>query len=58
MSSVRDPDPKDPYVFWPPGSGSVDTWTDPDLDLSLTSKKIEKNLDFNWFCNFFMTCYL
>ncbi len=23
VSSVTDPDPSDPYVFWPPGSGSI-----------------------------------
>ncbi len=35
----------DPLVFGPPGSGSVNICTDPNLGPS-TSKKCKKNLDF------------
>ncbi len=31
LGSVGDPDPQDPYVFGPPGSGSISQSTDPDL---------------------------
>jgi hypothetical protein len=30
VNSVADPDPPDPYVFGPPGSGSLVRATDPD----------------------------
>jgi hypothetical protein len=35
-SSVADPDPSDPYVFGPPGSGSI---------FYLQAKVVRKNLD-------------
>ncbi len=59
-----EPDPQDPYVFGPPGSGSVSTVrvTDPDPipapnpnqgpDPSIIKKNSKKNFDF------FMTFYL
>ncbi len=48
-TSAPDPDPSDPLVFGPPGSGSViicmvRIWILPSI-----SKKIEKNFDFNCF---------
>jgi len=41
----------DPYVFGPPGSGSVIICTDPDLDqdTSINKQKSKKNLDFYHF---------
>jgi hypothetical protein len=35
--SVGEPDPQDPHVFGPPGSGSLVRGTDPDPDPSLLS---------------------
>jgi hypothetical protein len=34
VGSVGDPDPQDPYVFGPPGSGSLVRGTDADPDHS------------------------
>ncbi len=45
----------DPYVFEPPGSGSVIICTDPDPSIIKQTYNNKKNLDFYCFCDFFMT---
>jgi hypothetical protein len=52
FSSVADPEP-DPYVFGPPGSGSIST-TSGSGSIYLQAKIVRKAL----FCDFFMTFYL
>jgi hypothetical protein len=39
LRRVADPDPSDPYVFGPPGSGSVSQMTDPDPSI-IKQKKL------------------
>jgi hypothetical protein len=39
-----EPDPQDPYVFWPPGTGSISTGTGTDPDPSIEAKIVGKIL--------------
>jgi hypothetical protein len=48
LSSVVDPDP---YVFGPPGLGSINICTDPDPSMNKQKKK--ENLDFSYILLFF-----
>ncbi len=38
-TSVADPDPSDPYVFGPPGSGSIRQSMDPEPNPSINKRK-------------------
>jgi hypothetical protein len=44
ICSVADPDPKDPYVFWPLGSGSVNVYGSGSEFFYQQAKKLRKTL--------------
>jgi hypothetical protein len=53
--SDPDPDPQDPYVFWPPGSGSISQRYESGSESFYHQAKIVRKHLFLLFCDIFVT---